>query len=189
MYVAPGTFPVCANQIHGSTLTFPSQSYGRVRYAHAGTSRAYYRRSSRASQGGMRVGLLFSSQDTWPLSTRSTNSTCSGGPSRSSTRYIPHPCRQRSGTLILTQGSSIAGAYSTRWFAEFVRSARGVSPEAALNAPTSRRAATPTPNRLKILFPTWNWVRGSVLGEAGAGMPPSSLGTCLGSRGADVGEC
>ena len=50
-------------------------------------------------------------------------------------------------------------------------SARGVSPEAKLDAPRSRRAETPMPalTTLKILFPTWDWVRGSVLGEAGAG--------------------
>ena len=50
-------------------------------------------------------------------------------------------------------------------------SVRGVSPEAMLDAPKYRRAATPMPppTTLKILFPTWDWVRGSVLGEAGAG--------------------
>lgn len=68
------------------------------------------------------------------------------------------------------QGSSI-GAYSAGWLAEFILSARGTSPEAALNAPKSRRAATtmPAPNTLKILFPTLDWVRNSVLGEAGGG--------------------
>ncbi|KAH9052725.1 hypothetical protein EDB87DRAFT_1581479 [Lactarius vividus] len=68
------------------------------------------------------------------------------------------------------QGSSI-GAYSAGWLAEFTLSARGASPEAALNAPKSRRAAMPmpSPSTLKILFPTLDWVRGSVLGEAGGG--------------------
>ncbi|KAH9017564.1 tyrosyl-DNA phosphodiesterase-domain-containing protein [Lactarius pseudohatsudake] len=68
------------------------------------------------------------------------------------------------------QGSSI-GAYSAGWLAEFILSARGASPEAALSAPKSRRAAMPmpSPGTLKILFPTLDWVRGSVLGEAGGG--------------------
>ena len=62
--------------------------------------------------------------------------------------------------------------YSGGWLAEFILSARGTSPEAALNAPKSRRAATPMPASatLKILFPTADWVRGSVLGEAGGGI-------------------
>jgi len=68
------------------------------------------------------------------------------------------------------QGSSI-GAYSAAWLSEFSLSGRGCSPEASLNASKSRRAATPMPssNTLKILFPTWDWVRNSVLGEAGGG--------------------
>ncbi|KAF8264858.1 tyrosyl-DNA phosphodiesterase-domain-containing protein [Lactarius quietus] len=68
------------------------------------------------------------------------------------------------------QGSSI-GAYSAGWLAEFVLSTKGTSPEAALSAPKSRRSATPMPalSTLKILFPTWDWVRSSVLGEAGGG--------------------
>ncbi|KAI0290274.1 tyrosyl-DNA phosphodiesterase-domain-containing protein [Multifurca ochricompacta] len=68
------------------------------------------------------------------------------------------------------QGSSI-GAYSAAWLTEFLLSARGASPEASLNAPKSRRAATPMPvsDALKILFPTRDWVRSSVLGEAGGG--------------------
>ncbi|KAF8498085.1 phospholipase D/nuclease [Russula emetica] len=68
------------------------------------------------------------------------------------------------------QGSSI-GAYSAAWLGEFILSGKGVSPEALLNAPKSRRAATPNPlpNTLKILFPTREWVRSSVLGEAGGG--------------------
>ncbi|KAI0262793.1 tyrosyl-DNA phosphodiesterase-domain-containing protein [Gloeopeniophorella convolvens] len=68
------------------------------------------------------------------------------------------------------QGSSI-GAYSAAWLAEFVLSARGISPEAALDAPKSRRATTPLPTRetLRILFPTRDWVRASVLGEPGGG--------------------
>jgi tyrosyl-DNA phosphodiesterase-1 len=71
---------------------------------------------------------------------------------------------------LFQQGSSI-GAYSSGWLAEFVLSARGTSPEAALNAPKSRRAATQMPalSTLKILFPTRDWVRGTVLGEAGGG--------------------
>jgi tyrosyl-DNA phosphodiesterase 1 len=68
------------------------------------------------------------------------------------------------------QGSSI-GTYSAAWLSEFIRSGKGCSPEASLNAPKSRRAATPMPssNTLKILFPTRDWVRSTVLGEAGGG--------------------
>ncbi|KAI0278964.1 tyrosyl-DNA phosphodiesterase-domain-containing protein [Russula aff. rugulosa BPL654] len=68
------------------------------------------------------------------------------------------------------QGSSI-GAYSAAWLNEFILSGKGVSSEALLNAPKSRRVATPNPlpNTLKILFPTREWVRSSVLGEAGGG--------------------
>jgi tyrosyl-DNA phosphodiesterase-1 len=80
------------------------------------------------------------------------------------------PFRIRLSDLRLPQGSSI-GAYSAGWLAEFILSARGTSPEAALNTPKSRRAATPmpAPSTLKILFPTLDWVRRSVLGEAGGG--------------------
>ena len=68
------------------------------------------------------------------------------------------------------QGSSI-GAYSATWLSEFALSGKGGSPKALLNASKSRRAATPIPssNTLKILFPTRDWVRNSVLGEAGGG--------------------
>jgi tyrosyl-DNA phosphodiesterase-1 len=68
------------------------------------------------------------------------------------------------------QGSSI-GAYSAAWLGEFIHSGKGISPKALLNAPKSRRGATamPSPNTLKILFPTLDWVRSSVLGEAGGG--------------------
>jgi len=68
------------------------------------------------------------------------------------------------------QGSSI-GTYSASWLSEFILSAKGSSPEALLDAPKTRRAATPMPlpNTLKILFPTRDWVRNSVLGEAGGG--------------------
>ncbi|KAI0283544.1 tyrosyl-DNA phosphodiesterase-domain-containing protein [Russula brevipes] len=68
------------------------------------------------------------------------------------------------------QGSSI-GAYNAAWLGEFMLSGKGGNPEASLNAPKSRRAATPipSPDTLKILFPTRDWVRGSVLGEAGGG--------------------
>jgi tyrosyl-DNA phosphodiesterase-1 len=68
------------------------------------------------------------------------------------------------------QGSSI-GAYSAAWLNEFILSGKGGSPESLLNAPKSRRAATqmPSSNTLKILFPTRDWVRSSVLGEAGGG--------------------
>ena len=72
--------------------------------------------------------------------------------------------------IVLQQGSSI-GTYSAAWLTEFVLSARGVSPEAWLNSPKSRRMSTPmpSPETLKILFPTREWVRSSVLGEAGGG--------------------
>jgi len=78
--------------------------------------------------------------------------------------------RQQRAVSLEYQGSSI-GAYSAGWLAEFVLSARGMSPEAALNAPKSQRTATPMPalSNLKILFPTREWVHGSVLGEAGGG--------------------
>ncbi|KAH9969957.1 tyrosyl-DNA phosphodiesterase-domain-containing protein [Russula compacta] len=67
-------------------------------------------------------------------------------------------------------GSSI-GVYSAGWLSEFILSGKGGSPEALLDAPKSRRAATPmpSPDTLKILFPTRDWVRDSVLGEAGGG--------------------
>jgi len=52
-----------------------------------------------------------------------------------------------------------------------VLSARGMSPEAALNAPKSRCVAIPrsAPSTLKILPPPWDRVSGSALGEAGGG--------------------
>ncbi|KAI0772326.1 phospholipase D/nuclease [Trametes elegans] len=65
------------------------------------------------------------------------------------------------------QGSSI-GNYSTMWMNEFYRSARGESTQTWLDAPKSRRAKAPFPP-IKILFPTAQYVRESVLGEAGGG--------------------
>ncbi|KAH9957834.1 tyrosyl-DNA phosphodiesterase-domain-containing protein [Russula dissimulans] len=77
---------------------------------------------------------------------------------------------QQRGVSLECQGSSI-GTYSAPWLSEFILSGKGGNPEALLDAPKSRRAATPmpSPNTLKILFPTRDWVRNSVLGEAGGG--------------------
>ncbi|OSX58620.1 hypothetical protein POSPLADRAFT_1060515 [Postia placenta MAD-698-R-SB12] len=65
------------------------------------------------------------------------------------------------------QGSSI-GTYSTQWVNEFYCSARGESAQTWLDAPKSRRAKLPYPP-IKILFPTLQYVRESVLGERGGG--------------------
>jgi len=77
---------------------------------------------------------------------------------------------QQRGVSLECQGSSI-GTYSAPWLSEFILSGKGGSPEVLLDAPKSRRAAIPmpSPNTLKILFPTRDWVRNSVLGEAGGG--------------------
>ncbi|KAI8996303.1 tyrosyl-DNA phosphodiesterase-domain-containing protein [Trametes punicea] len=69
--------------------------------------------------------------------------------------------------LLECQGSSI-GTYSTMWMNEFYRSARGESTQSWLDTPKSRRAKVPYPP-VKILFPTAQYVRESVLGEAGGG--------------------
>ncbi|OSD00730.1 phospholipase D/nuclease [Trametes coccinea BRFM310] len=65
------------------------------------------------------------------------------------------------------QGSSI-GSYSSTWMNEFYRSARGESTQSWLDMPKGRRAKVPYPP-VKILFPTTQYVRESVLGEAGGG--------------------
>ncbi|EPQ56055.1 phospholipase D/nuclease [Gloeophyllum trabeum ATCC 11539] len=65
------------------------------------------------------------------------------------------------------QGSSI-GTYSTQWMNEFHCSARGDSAEEWLDQPKSRRAKLPWPP-VKILFPSLQTVRQSVLGENGGG--------------------
>ncbi|KAH7882123.1 tyrosyl-DNA phosphodiesterase-domain-containing protein [Phlebopus sp. FC_14] len=65
------------------------------------------------------------------------------------------------------QGSSI-GTYSTQWVNEFHWSARGESADDWLDEPKSRRSKLPWPN-VKILFPSLNTVRNTVLGESGGG--------------------
>ena len=65
------------------------------------------------------------------------------------------------------QGSSV-GNYSTQWLNEFYCSARGESAQTWLDAPKSRRQKLPLPP-IKILFPTAQYVRESVLGEPGGG--------------------
>ncbi|KAI1791374.1 phospholipase D/nuclease [Ganoderma leucocontextum] len=65
------------------------------------------------------------------------------------------------------QGSSI-GAYGTAWLNEFYCSARGESAQTWLDGPKSRRSKLPFPP-IKILFPTAQYVRESVLGEQGGG--------------------
>ncbi|EJF61409.1 phospholipase D/nuclease [Dichomitus squalens LYAD-421 SS1] len=65
------------------------------------------------------------------------------------------------------QGSSV-GAYTTAWLNEFYCSARGESAQTWLDGPKSRRAKLPLPP-IKILFPTAQYVRDSVLGEVGGG--------------------
>ncbi|KAJ8468157.1 hypothetical protein ONZ51_g9818 [Trametes cubensis] len=65
------------------------------------------------------------------------------------------------------QGSSI-GNYSTMWMNEFYKCARGESPQKWLEMTKARRSKTPYPP-VKILYPTAQYVRESVLGEAGGG--------------------
>ena len=65
------------------------------------------------------------------------------------------------------QGSSI-GAYGTAWLNEFYCSARGESAQTWLDKPKARRAKLPLPP-IRILFPTAQYVRESVLGEQGGG--------------------
>ncbi|KAI0325269.1 phospholipase D/nuclease [Cubamyces sp. BRFM 1775] len=65
------------------------------------------------------------------------------------------------------QGSSI-GNYSTMWVNEFYKCARGESPQKWLEMTKARRSKTPYPP-VKILYPTTQYVRESVLGEAGGG--------------------
>ncbi|EIW56343.1 phospholipase D/nuclease [Trametes versicolor FP-101664 SS1] len=65
------------------------------------------------------------------------------------------------------QGSSI-GNYSSMWVNEFFLSARGESTQSWLETPKTRRAKVPYP-AVKILFPTAQYVRESVLGESGGG--------------------
>lgn len=62
------------------------------------------------------------------------------------------------------QGSSI-GTYSTQWLNEFHCSARGESAQGWLDKSKASRAKLPHPP-VKILFPTAQYVRESVLGEA-----------------------
>ena len=61
------------------------------------------------------------------------------------------------------QGSSI-GTYSTQWVNEFFCSARGESAQTWLDVKKSTRMKLPYP-AMKILYPTLNIVRNSVLGE------------------------
>ena len=61
------------------------------------------------------------------------------------------------------QGSSV-GNYSTQWLNEFYCSARGESAQTWLDKPKARRAKLPLPP-IRILFPTAQYVRESVLGE------------------------
>ena len=65
--------------------------------------------------------------------------------------------------LTSSQGSSI-GNYSTQWMNEFHCSARGVSAQTWLDVPKARRAKLSFPP-IRILFPTVQYVRESVLGE------------------------
>ena len=65
--------------------------------------------------------------------------------------------------LLECQGSSI-GNYATAWLNEFYCSARGESAQTWLDKPKSRRSKLPFPP-VKILFPTAQYVRESVLGE------------------------
>ncbi|TDL27098.1 phospholipase D/nuclease [Rickenella mellea] len=65
------------------------------------------------------------------------------------------------------QGSSI-GTYSTQWMNEFHHSARGDSAEDWLDGPRARRAKLPQPP-IKIIFPSLQTVKSSVLGVPGGG--------------------
>ena len=69
--------------------------------------------------------------------------------------------------ILECQGSSI-GTYSTQWLNEFYCSARGESAQSWLDKPKAGRAKLPLPP-IKILFPTAQYVRESVLGESGGG--------------------
>ena len=74
---------------------------------------------------------------------------------------------RRKELLLECQGSS-TGAYTTQWLNEFYTSARGESAESWLDTPRARRAKLPLPS-MKILFPSKQTVRASVLGEQGGG--------------------
>ncbi|KAL5498179.1 hypothetical protein ACEPAH_2309 [Sanghuangporus vaninii] len=65
------------------------------------------------------------------------------------------------------QGSSV-GTYSTQWMNEFYCSARGESARMWLDRPKSHRAKLPWPS-VKILFPSLQTVKDSVLGMPGGG--------------------
>ncbi|KZT19086.1 phospholipase D/nuclease [Neolentinus lepideus HHB14362 ss-1] len=65
------------------------------------------------------------------------------------------------------QGSSV-GTYSTQWMNEFHCSARGDSAEEWLDQSKTKRSKLPWPP-IKILFPSLQTVRQSVLGENGGG--------------------
>ncbi|KAI5120005.1 hypothetical protein M0805_008466 [Coniferiporia weirii] len=65
------------------------------------------------------------------------------------------------------QGSSI-GTYSTQWMNEFYCSARGESAKTWLDKPKNQRAKLPWPS-VKILFPSVQTVKDSVLGIPGGG--------------------
>ncbi|TFY75145.1 hypothetical protein EWM64_g8867 [Hericium alpestre] len=82
-------------------------------------------------------------------------------------REIGAESKKSNPVTIECQGSSV-GTYSTQWMNEFYGSAEGESPEKWLDEPKSRRAKLPWP-RVKILFPTLQYVRASVAGEAGGG--------------------
>jgi hypothetical protein len=60
------------------------------------------------------------------------------------------------------QGSSI-GAYSTQWMNEFYCSARGESAKEWMDKPKPSRAKLPWP-RIKIIFPSLQTVKNSILG-------------------------
>ncbi|KAF8553316.1 phospholipase D/nuclease [Imleria badia] len=70
--------------------------------------------------------------------------------------------------LALECQSSGIGTYSTQWLNEFHWSARGESAEDWLVEPTTRRSKLPWPP-VKIIFPSLETVRSSVLGEPGGG--------------------
>jgi tyrosyl-DNA phosphodiesterase 1 len=159
--------------VHSSIPTSRFLLCAQVHFAHAGTSPACAQFSSQALRGSTRAGLRSSRRDTLPLCVLLASSTRRNGPSRLNTRFVHSPgsgTGQHRPPHGLQQGSSI-GTYSAAWLTEFVLSARGASPEAWLNSPKSRRVGTspPSPDTLKILFPTRDWVRSSVLGEAGGG--------------------
>ena len=78
------------------------------------------------------------------------------------------------------QGSSI-GTYSTQWMNEFHCSARGQSAETWLDLQKARRAKLPFPP-IKILFPTAQYVRESVLGEQVRVLPYIDTTPCSDAR-------